>query len=137
MQGKSSLQIICNNRRNKQKHISDSLGKTKSKHLHNYWVSKKIKYCLKYICSNYIVKLNKKCQMSVMLIYYFFLTSIWLANFGHYWGDSLTNPMLITAFLLFWPDGHHVPHRLTSNYLFRKLNSCNSQKTWKIGSFDL
>ena len=27
--------------------------------------------------------------------------------------DSLTNPILITAFLPFQPKGHHKPHKLT------------------------
>ena len=37
-----------------------------------------------------------------------FLTAIWLPHCKH-WGileDSLTNPMLITAFLQFKPEGH-------------------------------
>ena len=28
---------------------------------------------------------------------------------GHYQGDSLTNPMLITAFIHIWPKGHREP----------------------------
>ena len=28
---------------------------------------------------------------------------------GHFWGDSLPNPMLITAFLLIRPEGHREP----------------------------
>ena len=29
---------------------------------------------------------------------------------GHYWEDTLTHLMLITAFLQFWPNGHQEPH---------------------------
>ena len=29
---------------------------------------------------------------------------------GQYWGDSLTHPMLITAFSHFQPEGHQEPH---------------------------
>ena len=28
---------------------------------------------------------------------------------GHYQEDSLTHPLLITAFLQFWPEGHQEP----------------------------
>ena len=40
-----------------------------NKKIGNYCVSNKIKYFLKYICSNQIVKLNKKYQISVILLY--------------------------------------------------------------------
>ena len=29
---------------------------------------------------------------------------------SYYWGDSLTHPILTTAFLHFWPEGHQEPH---------------------------
>ena len=37
----------------------------------------------------------------------FFLTAIWLP---HSQGDSLTNPMLITVFYLYQPEGRQEPH---------------------------
>ena len=43
----------------------------------------------------------------------FFLTSMWLPpqpTLSHYRGDSLTHPMLITAFSQFRPKGHREPH---------------------------
>ena len=38
-----------------------------------------------------------------------FLTSVWLPTLGHFPGDSLTHPMLITAFLQFRHEGHRQP----------------------------
>ena len=54
-----------------------------------------------------IVKYRRK-----IIVWYFFLTAIWLPH-GQLWaiigGDSLTHPMLITAFLHFRPEGHRYP----------------------------
>ena len=45
---------------------------------------------------------------------WFFFFNCYLAaprpTLGHYWGDSLTYPMLITAFYMFKHEGHREPH---------------------------
>ena len=53
---------------------------------------------------------------SVTLLFFFFIFfffNCYLAvprpTLGHFWGDSLPNPMLITAFLLTRPEGHREP----------------------------
>ena len=52
---------------------------------------------------------------------WYFIKPLWTAIFfncylavpgptlGHSWGDSLTNLMLITVSVLFWPEGHQEP----------------------------
>ena len=47
-------------------------------------------------------------------MFFFFFFNCYLAvpwpTFGHFQGDSLPNPMLITVFLLIRPEGHREPH---------------------------
>ena len=53
----------------------------------------------------------------------------------HYWGDSLTRPMLITAFLLFRSVGHREPRnldcsKLTENWKKKTTTTTKKNKTW-------
>ena len=53
------------------------------------------------------------CHVLTNHIHVYFLFNCYLAaprpTMGNFWGDSLTHPMLITAFLNFRPEGHREP----------------------------
>ena len=56
---------------------------------------------------------NGKLQRKINQNFFFFSKKIYLASphpiLGHNRGDSLTHPILITAFLQFWPKSHRKP----------------------------
>ena len=70
--------------------------------------------------SNFLFVLNLKKEMAKLkLMSFFFFFNCYLAaprpTLGHYRGDSLTHPILITAFLHIRPEGHR-----ENLYLFSK-----------------
>ena len=52
--------------------------------------------------------LTGQCSIHNFFFFNFYLVAPWL-TLDHYRGDSLTHPMLITAFYLVWPEGHREP----------------------------
>ena len=59
----------------------------------------------------FVLEEKSSFKMLGLTFFYFFWTAIWLPH-GQLWAiwDSLTHPMLISAFLHFWPKSHQEPH---------------------------
>ena len=58
---------------------------------------------------NRMINFDKVTELLIFLVFFnCYLTVRW-PSFGHSQGDSLTNPMLITAFVQVWPKGHREP----------------------------
>ena len=70
----------------------------------------------------------------MFLLCFFFYFNCYLAApqsiIGHYWGDSLTHPILVTAFSHFWPKGHREPRNEVES-----INSAARQVGFEPGAF--
>ena len=61
----------------------------------------------------FVLEEKSSFKMLGLTFFYFFLNCYLAAPrpaLGHYRGDSLTHPMLISAFLHFWLKSHQEPH---------------------------
>ena len=69
--------------------------------------------CEFYFLSFSVYNICHSCSALVFMILIYYIFKCYLAapqpTLGPYRGDRLTNPMIIIAFLLFWPEGHQDP----------------------------
>ena len=83
--------------------------------MHNIWKVTCIDFCYTWKTSSWAPfssKTSKQIyfQQTIWVIFKSLYRSNFMPTLDHYRGNSFSNPMSITVFLLLWPKGYQEPH---------------------------